>query len=616
MTFLSQAYRFELHLGESECQNSVLFNFLAWWHKMIHFKVKLKDLSSHCFEVTMVLPHALEKQMLRMPAWIPGSYLIRDFAKQLSNLTIINPETNQPITFEQTKSNEWIVNTTGQHALTITYSIYAFDKSVRGAFLNSERGFFNGTSLFLCPIGFENEAYQLDIEAPKNKDWQVVTGLACGQGTNRYDFGCYQAKNYAELMDCPVSVGTLKIVSFTVAGVPHDIAISGHQEGDLDKLAKDVQAICETQVKFFQGLPKEVSYYCFLLHVSHEGYGGLEHVNSCSLLINKFALPTENGKGIAQVKAYQDLLGLFSHEYFHLWMVKQIKPVILMNPDLTQPNYTTQLWAFEGFTSYYDDLMLVRAGLITPEQYFAILADNINRLLKTPGRKYQTLKSASFDAWIKFYKPDENSINSTVSYYLKGALLALCCDLKLRNASAQVQNLDNIIRKLWQEYGLVKRGLEENEIQALLLASNQEALENLLIQGLEHTTELPIDSIFKDFGLDLKINFNDQMLDLGAKLVEYQGMLLCQEIYEEGVLKALGVEAGDSLVACQGNKITQQNHQALFQSYLNQNITITIFREDKLKVLTGCMPALFMKQVEIKTLPGAEKYINQWLFAK
>jgi predicted metalloprotease with PDZ domain len=381
-------------------------------------------------------------------------------------------------------------------------------------------------------------------------------------------------------------------------------------EGDLDRLAADVQVICETQIALFDHLPKEINYYCFLLHVSHEGYGGIEHVNSCSLLIHKFALPSINEP--SRSKAYIELLGLFSHEYFHLWMVKQIKPAVFINYDLTKPNYTTQLWAFEGFTAYYDDLILVRAKLITRDQYFKILAENINKLFKTPGRKQQTLHSASFDAWIKFYKPDENSINSTVSYYLKGALLALCCDLQLRMAVDESNSLDNIMKLLWIEYGQKNRGVEENEIEALLIQFNKD-LQALLTTGLKQTVELPIELILKKFGLALINNINAQALDFAAKLLDSHGGLFCQEVYQEGLLKAFGVQAGDILIACQSQRITYQNYQQLFQRYVNQRIELVIFREDKLKVLTGVLNPIFVNQLEIKLIPGFENNINKWL---
>lgn len=581
---------------------------------MIKYKVKLHDFNFHLYEVTLTIPNPLNNQILMMPAWIPGSYVIRDFAKQLSKLII--SQANQPLDYVQIKSNQWRVNTHSSEPLSITYFVYGFDKSVRGAYLDPQRGFFNATSLCICPAGFEEEAYELDIVDP-NLDWQLVTGLPRAQGTNPYAFGLYQAKNYAHLIDCPVMMGRLVIKSFMIQNIPHDIAISGNQEGDLDKLAQDVSKICQSQVDFFGSLPKEVGYYCFLLQVSGEGYGGIEHVNSSSLLINKFAIPVPCSLSERETKskAYIELLGLFSHEYFHLWMVKQIKPAVFINYDLTQPNYTTQLWAFEGFTAYYDDLMLVRAGLITYEQYFAILSENITKLFKNPGRKYQSLKEASFDAWIKFYKPDENSINSTVSYYLKGALFALCCDLKLRSGSNDAHSLDEVMQILWKKYGQMGLGIEEDEIEKIIGQFNVEGIQDLLIKGLTQTEELPLEGILKNFGLSLSdsLNVNMPLLDFGAKLIDNHSQVLCQEIYHEGMFQTLGIQLGDSLVACQGHRITYQNHQILFQRFVKQKINITVFRDEKLVNLTGVLSPSFVKQLEIKALPGFDDNINKWL---
>ncbi len=577
---------------------------------MIKYKVKLHDFNLHLYEVTLIIPKPLNNQILMMPAWIPGSYVIRDFSKQLSKLTLSQGQ--QPIDYFQTKSNEWVTNTTSSEPLEVKYFVYAFDKSVRGAYLDVQRGFFNATSLCICPIGFEEEVYELEIVHP-NLEWQLVTGLTPANKTKRYEFGSYQAKNYAQLIDCPVMMGPLVIKSFSIQNNLHDIAISGDQHGDLDKLAADVEKICQTQVEFFGGLPKEVQYYCFLLQVSGEGYGGIEHVNSCSLLINKFAIPAISDA--PKSKEYISLLGLFSHEYFHLWMVKQIKPAVFLNYDLTQPNYTSQLWAFEGFTAYYDDLMLVRAGLISPPQYFAILAENIGKLFKNPGRKYQSLKDASFDAWTKFYKPDENSLNSTVSYYLKGALFALCCDLQLRLGSNHEKNLDNVMKTLWQKYGQLKLGVEEQEIEKIIGEFNIDGIQDLLIKGLSQTEELPLERVLKNFGLSLSalLNVNTPLLDLGAKLLDYQGQLVAQEVYHEGVFQRLGIQAGDILVACQDHRMTNLNHQMLFQRYINKSVSITVFRDEKLMNLTGLLSPSFVKQYEINAITGFEHNINKWL---
>lgn len=585
---------------------------------MIKYTVELLDLNKHFYKVTLVIPNPLNNQVLIMPTWIPGSYVIRDFVKQLNNLTI--SQADKPVYCQQTKSNEWMVQSISPEPLIVTYLVYAYDKSVRGAYLDSERGFFNSTSLCLCPVGFEKESIELEV-MDNGLGWQVATGLACADETKRYMFGRYLAKDYAQLIDCPVMMGKLSIHSFMVDNIPHDIAISGYQQGDLDRLTQDVQKICQTQVDFFKGLPKEINYYCFLLHVSAEGYGGIEHVNSSSLLINKFAIPVKSNifsDDQEKPKAYIDLLGLFSHEYFHLWMVKQIKPSVFLNYDLTQPNYTTQLWAFEGFTAYYDDLMLVRAELISSQQYLKILADNISKLFNIPGRKYQTLKSASFDAWIKFYKPDENSINSTISYYLKGALLALCCDLQLRLESNHDDNLDVIMQQLWEKFGAPGIGVEEDDIEKLINQYQYPSVQDLLKLGLTQTDELPIESILKNFGLILQalpVSTGAQ-LNLAAKLIDCHTQVLCQEVYYDGILASLGVQSGDVLVACEEHRLTFQNYQTVFQRLMDQSVSLHVFRDDKLVTLSGRIESNFVKQLEIIPISGVEQNLNRWILGK
>ena len=240
---------------------------------MIKYKVELLNFKAHIFQVTLIIAKPLHQQTLMMPCWIPGSYVIRDFSKQLSNITFL--QESQPIDFIQTKSNEWRLKLEKLDTIVISYQVYAFDKSVSGAFLDNQRGFINGTSLFLCPLGHEAENYEVELVDP-GLAWQVVTGLEPAATTKRYEFGFYQATNYAQLIDRPILMGKLLIKSFLMQNVQHDIAISGNQEGDMDRLAQDVQRICQTQVDFFKTLPAEVRYYCFLLHVAHEGYGGIE----------------------------------------------------------------------------------------------------------------------------------------------------------------------------------------------------------------------------------------------------------------------------------------------------------------------------------------------------
>ncbi|MBY0445394.1 MAG: peptidase M61, partial [Burkholderiales bacterium] len=347
--------------------------------------------------------------------------------------------------------------------LEIHYSVYAWDLSVRGAYLDQTRGFFNGTSVFLAVQGQENALCNVEIIAPEGKqykNWKVATTLATHH-TKQGQFGAYQAANYDELIDHPVEMGEFSQISFKACGIPHDIVIAGRHNADLKRLKKDLKQICEYQIKLF-GEPAPFDRYVFMTMAVGDGYGGLEHRSSTALMCNRDDLPLAHE---TQIKTgYRQFLGLCSHEYFHSWNVKRIKPAAYAPYDLKQENYTRLLWAFEGITSYYDDLTLVRTGLISQQEYLDLLAQTISGVERGNGRTKQSLADSSFDTWVKFYRQDENSPNSLVSYYTKGALVALCLDLLIRQQTAGQKSLDDVMRLLYYKYYLQKqRGFTEAE---------------------------------------------------------------------------------------------------------------------------------------------------------
>ena len=332
--------------------------------------------------------------------------------------------------------------------LVLTYEVYAFDNSVRTAWLDTQRGFFNGTSLCLKVHGQESVVHSLELVAGRALDqWEAATGLAPHKVGKR-GFGTYLAADYDELVDCPVEMGRFWSAEFKAAGVPHRLVVAGASESfDSARLLADVHRICETEIRFWHDRKRPPhKNYVFLLNAVDDGYGGLEHRNSTALIASRRDLPrlgeTRTSEG------YVTLLGLISHEYFHTWNVKHLRPAEFTHYDYARENYTQLLWFFEGFTSYYDDLLLRRGGLIDDATYLKLLNKTINQVLQTPGREVQPVAQASFDAWVKYYRQDENTANATVSYYTKGALVALCFDLTLRAEGHTT--LDDVMRALWQ----------------------------------------------------------------------------------------------------------------------------------------------------------------------
>ena len=409
------------------------------------YRIVPHDLHAHLYEVSVTVdsPDAAG-QTFRLPTWVPGSYLIREFAK---HFVTVRAECNgAPVAITKTRKDTWQAAPCAG-PLTVTAQVYAHDMSVRTAYLDAQRGYFNGSAMFLCPMGREAAPCVVDIVATAGMTaWQVATTLP-RDGAAAGGFGTYRAADYDELIDHPVETGVLATASFTAGGVPHDIAIAGRQHGDLPRFARDLARVCQWQIDFFGGAP----FACYLFQIAAvtDGYGGLEHRASTSLICRRDELPRVGIEAIDD--DYLNLLGLASHEYFHAWNVKRIKPSAFVPYDLTQENYTRQLWAFEGITSYYDDLALLRCGLIDAPRYLELLARAITNVQRTPGRAVQSIADSSFDAWIKFYRADENTPNAGISYYAKGSLVACALDLELRRDGKS--SLDALMRALWERYG-------------------------------------------------------------------------------------------------------------------------------------------------------------------
>lgn len=417
---------------------------------MIHYKIAPSPLD-HEWHILLKFTQDNDFPIeISLPNWVPGSYLIRDFSRHITSIHASCNGTSMPL--EQIAKNRWHTAAV-RGEWQIRYTVYAFDLSVRGSFLTTERGFFDGSCLFLKVEGTETLPHRLELTGIP-PEWRIATTLP---ETGRLVF---QTASYDELIDRPVEMGLIEFLDFEAAGIPHTIALNGiYPDFDRDRLVSDIKKICETELAMFSS-PAPFEKYLFLLHVGDHIYGGLEHTDSTALLADRHSLPPY---GMTDADdAYTTLLGLFSHEYFHAWNVKSIKPAAFAPYDLDKENYTEQLWAFEGITSYYDDLFLARSRTISPEFYLNLLAQGITRVQQTRGRLRQTLAESSFTAWNKFYKPDENSPNAIVSYYQKGALAALCLDLIIRNRSNGRHSLDTVMDKLYREWRDTHSGIPEN----------------------------------------------------------------------------------------------------------------------------------------------------------
>ena len=512
---------------------------------MIHYRIALHDLHAHHFRVTLTVPQPATVQRVSLPVWIPGSYMVRDFGRHLSRLEARQGRT--AVTLNQVDKTTWQATCRGRSALTLTYLMYAFDRSVRAAFLDSARGFFNGTSLCLRVEGRESEPHGITL-AGLPRGWSVATAMAGDRAHG------YSAADYDELVDHPFEIGVFWRSAFEVAGVAHEFVVAGAWPGfDGERLLADTRRLCETHIGFWHGCRKPrppFDRYVFLLNALEDGHGGLEHRASTALIAARRDLPR-----IGQAKAgddYHSLLGLISHEYFHSWNVKRLKPRDLARIDYTRENYTALLWFFEGFTSYYDDLLLLRAGLIDPPRYLGLIAKTLNGVAANPGRQVQSVAQSSFDAWVKYYRGDENTPNATVSYYTKGALVALALDLTLRKDRRGT--LDEVMQHLWR----TSRGgpIDEHDIAAALREVGGRAYGKELAAWVHGTDELPLPALFDAAGVTQSHSPMGFAAALGLRLSEgaLSGVQVKSVLAGSAAARA-GVAAGDELLAAGGWRI-------------------------------------------------------------
>ncbi|MGB4557088.1 MAG: peptidase M61 [Burkholderiaceae bacterium] len=570
----------------------------------MHYRVSMENLHAHLFEVTLTINQPAAKQQVALPVWIPGSYLVREFSKNLQNLQA--RQLGRKLAVQQLNKSSWEIDCQPSSPLTLRYQVYAFDNSVRTAWLDSQRGFFNGTSLFLQVQGQQHLAHEVEIVAnPAVGHWQVATGLQ-PQKIKSTGFGSYCAENYDALVDCPVELGDFWSGAFMACGVTHRFVVAGAGASfDGEKLLSDSQKICETAIRFWHASHGQSRFnqkppyanYLFMLNAVDEAYGGLEHRNSTALICQRKDLPRQSGTGLIpdnakQPEGYTTLLGLISHEYFHTWNVKRLRPSEFSSYDYGKENYTELLWFFEGFTSYYDDLLLRRCGLIDDATYLRLLNKSINQVMQTPGRQVQSVAQASFDAWVKFYRPDENTANTTVSYYTKGSLVALCLDLTLRAEGKT--NLDQVMRALWRR---CQGGpMEQDDLLTVLRELAGRSLAREINTWVHSTNELPLKDLLSRHGVSVLEDPSQIAQQLGLRVSESNGILI-KTVLRGGAAEQAGFAAGDEWLAVHSGTGRANNgwrlthlDDLLLHIGSAKNVKVLVARDKRLLTLSLALP--------------------------
>ena len=568
----------------------------------VHYRIEATDPHARLFTVTLTVAHPQEQQELSLPVWIPGSYLVREFSKNLQRLSA---QQGRRVPLLQLDKHRWRATCRTDRPLVLTYEVCAYDSSVRTAWLDASRGFFNGTSVCLRVHGQEDAPHALEVASTAaTAHWSVATGLT-PQSIDKRGFGVYAASHYDELVDCPVEMGTFWSGQFTACGVAHRFVVAGAAPSfDGKRLLADTQKICETAIRFWHGKGKPpIKNYLFMLNAVHDGYGGLEHRNSTALICGRRDLP-RTGEARAS-DGYTTLLGLISHEYFHTWNVKRLRPAEFSRYDYSQENYTQLLWFFEGFTSYYDDLLLRRAGLIDDATYLKLLGKATNQVLQTPGRSVQTVAQASFDAWVKYYRQDENTPNATVSYYTKGSLVALCLDLTLRREGKTT--LDDVMRALWKR--CAGGPMTEADLRAELASLAGRSFDNELDQWVHSTAELPLAELLAAHGVALKPEQPQLAQRLGLRVTENHSVQL-KTVLRGGPAEKAGMAAGDEWLGLQvqgqGWRIARLEDVAFYAGAATQ-VTAVVARDGRLLQLPMALPAALAAVAPGKSKPAGQR---------
>lgn len=565
---------------------------------MLHYQIEFDDYRQHLIHVTLRFL-ANPTQVLALPTWIPGSYLIREFSKHIEEVKAYD-EAGRILKIQKFEKNKWRLFNTDHELITVEYDVYAYDLSVRGAYVDQTRLYVNPACACLGLEGQEDKAIEVEVFLPNElKHFQLATGLAAKSLVKgRYTL---KAKNYAELIDAPFELAEQTRFSFDAAGIPHEFVVSGKHAMNAARMQQDLEKICATEIAMFGSAPFQD--YTFMTMATGNSYGGLEHPNSTSLITPRDDLPKAN-EPEEPSKEYQRFLGLCSHEYFHSWLVKFIRPDSFVNYDLNREGYTSLLWIFEGFTSYYDDLILLRSGVVNQESYIALLKAQIDRYLQNPGRAIQTVAESSFDAWVKFYRQDENSNHAGTSYYNKGCLVALCLDLGLRLRGS---SLDALMRKL---YDNAQQGIQVHERTIYELC--QELTGDSWAEQINHlintTEELPLDQLFPEFGLSYSLK-NDKRLPLGLKLADKPEGVLVQAARRDGQAAQAGLSAHDVIIAIDGLKASSK----LIEQYAKQSGSFTVhaFRRDELMQFEVNAAGSELTEVELKVEDQAK--LDRWL---
>ncbi|MBD2138755.1 M61 family metallopeptidase [Anabaena sp. FACHB-1237] len=556
----------------------------------IHYTVSMPQPQNHLFEVTLNITnypnHILD---LKMPVWTPGSYLVREYARHLQDFYAFSK--NQSLRWQKISKNHWQITKSDFSEITIKYRIFANELTVRTNHLDATHGYFNGAALFFRIPNYQHLPINITIIPPDDK-WHVTTALPKIANSEN----SFLAADFDTLVDSPFEIGSHQLHQFSVLGKSHQLAMWGKGNFQVSQMITDFEKIINVESEMFAGLPYDQ--YIFFLHLLPQAYGGLEHKDSCCLIYDNF--------GFRNVEKYHGFLQLVAHEFFHLWNVKRIRPQGLEVFDYDQENYTPSLWFCEGTTSYYDLVIPQRAGIYDAKAYLHYFSKEITRYLLTPGKRVQPLSESSFDAWIKLYRPDANSGNSQISYYIKGEMVSFLLDLLIRNLHHNRRSLDDVMRIMWEKFGKDEVGYEEEELQAIIADVAGKDLTDFFNLYLHGLSDLPFNDYLRPFGLQL-VGDKGEHPYLGLRINDDNGRDMIKFVELDSPAYFAGLNAGDELLAIDGVRIKNNLAERLKDYRPNDKIEVTVFHQDQLISYDIILTEPVSKNYELLPLENVDK---------
>lgn len=575
------------------------------WSQSVRYHLSMPKPQNHYFEVEMTISDYKAKQLeVRMPVWAPGSYLVREFAKNVNRVKAVDG-TGKELMVSKTTKNTWKIDKGSAKTVKVKYEVYAFELSVRTSFLDLTHGFVSGSGVFMYVPDLKEKSGELTI-LPYKDFKKITTSLKrksedmSGDGAQQFVF-----TSYDELADCPIEIGNQVTFDFMAAGIKHTVAMYGEGNYSIPTLQKDMAKIVEAATAVFGQNPNKE--YVFIIHNVTNGQGGLEHTNSTTLSVNRWSYTGSD---------YLGFLSLVAHEYFHLWNVKRLRPRELGPFNYDSENYTSLLWVMEGFTSYYDELLLRRAGFYTEEEYLQKINSALNYVEGSEGARIQPVAHASFDAWIKAYRPNENSANTTMTYYTRGGLLAALMDATIMQTFNGSKSLDDFLRALYDEfYVQKKRGFSEEEFEVAYSRFMGKDMSGFFDKYVYDTQIPDYAELFRPLGINVAYTGNKKP-NFGASFTQTGGVATVKSIRANSAAEAAGLSVNDEIIGLNGYRISASELESTLSGMnMDEEITLLVARDEVLFEIKGKMGVYERPSYRVSIQDNTNALFKHWMRA-